>query len=191
MKKIFFLSLLVNICAINLSYAWEMNGAYVISETREASTPINFEVTIEKKNCVISAGFQPTINNPTVHLGTVSRAPGSKGAAVPVFFSFEKCDGVDKLLSIEFVRDLESGKNDGIMGGGKDFISTTNKDVKVYLWKDPAGTQKFTKLEHPNGTPIRFGERITVCYAQAQVSDRGANKYAEFEGSGEFKVTYQ
>lgn len=195
MNRLYYWAFFVPTLSLSICHAnppnLDMLERYKLSETRTASVNVNFTVEIEKKSCIISAGFQPTTENPTVHLGTVSSAPHSKGAAVPVFFVFKECASYDHISSIEFVRDLERGQAEGSIGGGKAFISTTNKDVNVYLWQDSAATKQFLKLDYPKGEPIRLGERITVCYAQAKVSSNGAKKLANFEGAGEFKVIYQ
>lgn len=169
---------------------WDMFDAYKLDETRIASKTLTFEADIQQKNCIISAGNEPS-SNPTVHLGTVGRKAPSKSALVPVYFVFEQCDS-QTIDVIEFVNDMPGA---GAVSGGKDFISTKDPNLKIYLYSDYGAISPFKKLDFtPTGKPIVIGEKITACYARAEVGpgDVDLSKFQAntFTGKGQFLVKF-
>ena len=169
---------------------WDMFDYYKLDETRTASKTLTFKAEIHQKNCIISAGNEPS-SNPTVHLGTVGRKAPSKSALVPVYFVFEQCDS-QTIDVIEFVNDMPGA---GAVSGGKDFISTKDPNLKIYLYSDYGAKSPFKKLDFtPTGKPIVIGEKITACYARAEVGpgDVDLSKFQAntFTGKGQFLVKF-
>lgn len=167
------------------------------SDIKTLSKEVQFEVYIQKKGCSIAAGFPPVNKNDRgeMRLGSVYRTANSKGVALPVVFSFSKCDSVDTIQKIEFTKDhpQPGTKPDEFGGPDKGFVSTEIPEVKVHLLTDDVNNKPFKVLDFQNigGKRIQENEWVTVCYAQARVDSRGASEVKPFKASAEFLVTYQ
>ena len=178
--------------ADRLGECLEMEQRYRIKETRTAEASLTFKANIQKKNCSIIAGNEPSKNS-TVEMGVVGRKADSKGALIPVYFVIEKCDG-NTLDSIKFIQDIPGANSTN--NGGKQYISTKDSNLKVRLYSNYDGTHPFEKLDFTNngGKPIVIGERITACYARAEVGpgDVDLSNFQDniFTGKGQFLVSY-
>ena len=164
-------------------------------DAQRATGQITFKVQLKNEPCKISVNSS-SVDKPLVDLGTVSNTVGSTGARIPIYFNFQQCDNsFSGVKSVKFNSDFGFAQNPGSDKGGPNegFISTKNTKVKIFLYANRVGNDRFTERD-VSMTPIPIGEEVLVCFAQAEVrSHKGDSSPASagpFEGVAEFVITY-
>lgn len=176
-------------CAEDLYHHERKRDAPLNEIMPPAVTDINFYVTVQQPSCKIEVG-QTIVGQDSIFLGKISNRKDTLGPVIPVNFRFSECQS-QYINKVEYSADVGYDPNSGSTQGGASsgFVSTKIPEVKVYLWSDPAGQQKFTVKDFGDPGLQIDNNWVPICYAQAIVSDDVA-KASSFEATAQFTITY-
>ena len=184
MKKI--LIMILSTCLFSVAHAAETWGE-ALGDVKTSSAEITFKVKVDNKNCTVDSSE----TQKGIYLGNISKSADTKGPIVPVRFRFRDCKGLQAIQSIRYTADV--GLHPNVTPGSPDsgFVSTKFEALKIYLWSNDTGTEKFKEKTFQPNQNIYPNEWVSVCYAQAIVDNDKTSEVGPFDGTAQFTITYQ